>query len=431
MRILYNIAFMVFAVFSLPYLIARKKMHGSFGERLGALPAAVVSAKGAVWIHAVSVGEAVLAVKLASKIKKEFPGEKVIVSTTTVTGNEIARSRGKGSIDALFYSPLDLSWIVRKVARSLSPKAYIMIETELWPNLLEELHSQGVPVALVNGRISDRSFRNYGKIASVMRRILGTLSLFCMQSERDAEKIKKLGAPAASVRVTGNMKFDENPAVGEGRFYSKEDLGFGGTDDVIVCGSTHHGEEEALLDTFIALKDKHKDLKLIIAPRHIERAEAVGVYITSRGLKYRKFSGIAAGKDRGLSADVVLVDVIGHLKYIYAVATLIFIGGSLVKKGGQNPLEGASLGKPVVFGPNMSNFREISGILIEGGAAVTVKNDEELAGVFEELLADDRKREDIGRNAERIVKENAGALERTVREIAPLISDKRQALSVK
>lgn len=421
MRILYNIAFMVFAVFSLPYLIARKKMHGSFGERLGALPAAVVSAKGAVWIHAVSVGEAVLAVKLASKIKKEFPGEKVIVSTTTVTGNEIARSRGKVAIDALFYSPLDLSWIVRKVARSLSPKAYIMIETELWPNLLEELHSQGVPVALVNGRISDRSFRNYGKIASVMRRILGTLSLFCMQSERDAEKIKNLGAPAKNVRVTGNIKFDEVPLSAENTLYTRAGLGFGETDNVIVCGSTHHGEEEVLLDAFIGLKNRFRNLKLIVAPRHVERAEAVGVYIANRGLKYRRFSDVIADKDRGLSSDVILVDVIGHLKYIYAAATLIFIGGSLVKKGGQNPLEGASLGRPVVFGPYMSNFREISEILIEGSAAVKVKSCEELAGVFEELLANDRKREDIGRNAERIVKENAGALERTVREIGPLM----------
>jgi len=422
MRVLYDIVFLTFGVLCVPYLLIKRKAHRDFPQRLGFLPDSVVNIKRPVWIHAVSVGEAVLAVKLADKIKRDLPHIPVIVSTTTQTGNRVVRSKGKGIVDAVFYSPLDLRAVTARVVRLIDPALYIMVETELWPNLLEELHTRGVPVALINGRISDGSFRNYRKIRFVMRRILDNIDIFCVQSGKDAERIKELGASDDRVHVTGNMKFDEIPGAALSSSYSKRDLGFGENDKVIVAGSTHFSEEQDLIEVYKGLKRRYGDIRLILAPRHVERADAIEVYITKGGMSYYRFSALLSGTG-GITpgGDVVLVDTIGHLKDIYGTATLVFVGGSLVRKGGQNPIEGARLGKAVVFGPHMYNFREIAETFVEGEAAIMVKNKDQLASVFSELLEDDGKRERLASNAGKIVKENSGAIDRTMEKIAPLL----------
>jgi 3-deoxy-D-manno-octulosonic-acid transferase len=373
------------------------------------------------------VGEAALAGKLASLIKKHFPQIHIIVSTTTKTGNEMIHRSPEGAVDAVFYFPLDLSIIVSRVVRSIDPRLYVMVETELWPNLLEELHSRGIPVVLANGRLSDSSFGNYRKISIVMKRILSTIDCFCMQTPKDAERIRQLGASSEKVFALGNIKFDEAVSSPENSAFTRKDFGFSESDDVVVAGSTHSPEEEEIIDIYKELKESRAPLKLILAPRHTERADEVKTYIEKSGIGYCRFSDILSGKKAGGgSEDIVLVDTIGHLKDIYAVATLIFIGGSLAKKGGQNPIEGARWGKAVIFGPHMFNFREMANIFIEGGAAVSVKSAQQLKVTLKDLLEDAARRENMAQNGKRIIDKNSGALEKTIEKIEKYLVNSKQ-----
>jgi 3-deoxy-D-manno-octulosonic-acid transferase len=421
MRILYDIFFAIFSIIYLPYLLFKGKLHRDFLQRFSLLPGEVTRPEKPVWIHAVSVGEAALASKLANAIKDRFPRLPVVVSTTTRTGNDMARKTGAGTLDAVFYFPLDFSFVVRRAVRLIDPRLFVMIETELWPNLLEELHGSDVPVVLVNGRISDGSFRNYSRIGFITRRIIGNISLFCMQSGLDAERIKRLGASPEKVHVTGNIKFDTAGAADRPGL-KKEDLGFSGDDRLIVAGSTHYPEEGLVIDTFKELRRAGAGLRLVLAPRHVERIDAIKIYIENTGLSYRLFSGIVSGEDdKRAGGDILLVDTIGHLKDIYNAATLVFIGGSLARRGGQNPIEPARWGKAVIFGPHMSNFREVADIFTKGEAAVRVKDRTELKSVMEGLLRDRDRRRKMELNAARIMEENGGAVERTVERIAPFV----------
>jgi len=420
MRLLYDIFFILFALGYLPYLIVKGKLHGDFAQRFGFLKSEITGREKPVWIHAVSVGEAILAVKLTVRIKEKFPGSTVLISTTTETGNELAKTRGKGVVDGVFYFPLDISCVVSRVVRKIAPVLYITIETELWPNLMEELHRRRIPVVIANGRISDASFRNYSKVRFIMKRVLRNVDLCCMQSEKDAERILSLGSERAGTCVTGNMKFDELGESGKG--YSKNDLGFKDDTAVIVAGSTHPSEEEKIMNVYNRLKKTHNFLGLVIAPRHLDRVAEIEACLDKKVLAHRRFSkGILPGSRE----EVIVVDTIGHLKDIYTAATVIFVGGSLVPKGGQNPIEGARLGKPVVFGPYMTNFRETAETFIENEAAIMVSDEAELFDVFDRLLKDSAGRARLGENAGRIVTRNAGAIERTVGKISALIAEKK------
>ena len=426
MRVLYDIFFIIFSIIYIPCLLFKGKLHKDIKQRFGILPAELSHLEKPVWIHAVSVGEAAVASKLAGEIKKNFPQKSVIVSTTTKTGNEMARKSGKGEVDAVFYYPLDISWVVSKVVKLIDPALYMMIETELWPNLLEEFKAKGVPVLLANGRISDNSFGNYKKIGAITRRILGCIDHFCMQSKKDAERICSLGADSRKISVTGNMKFDGGLASSSrGEVFKKEQMGFSGEDRVIVAGSTHPPEEAEIINVYKTLKAKCADLKLILAPRHVERKDAVKIFIEKVGFKYRCFSDILNEKTASQGeADIILVDTIGHLKGLYDIATVVFIGGSIASKGGQNPIEAARLGKPVVFGPHMENFREIAEIFLETGGAVRASSFGELKEIFEGLLSDPEKRKRYSENAKKVVESNSGALSRTVEEIKRYIGKK-------
>ncbi|MGB2661103.1 MAG: 3-deoxy-D-manno-octulosonic acid transferase [Candidatus Omnitrophota bacterium] len=418
MKFLYDLVFLAFSILYLPYLVVKGKLHRDFLQRFSFLPEEVVRVRKPVWIHAVSVGEAALAGKLALSIKKHFPEIPVVVSTTTKTGNEMIRRFLKSSVDAVFYFPLDMSFIVSRDVKRVDPRLYVMVETELWPNLLEELHSKGVPVVLANGRLSDTSFRNYRKISFIMKRILRAIDSFCMQTEKDAERIKLLGAPPEKVHVTGNIKFDETVGLPGSAAFSRKDFGFGEDDKVLVAGSTHFPEEETIIGIYEELRSKWNDLKLVLAPRHVERVGDLKSRVEKSGIKYSRFSDILSGKATSLSGrDIVLVDTIGHLKDIYSIATLIFVGGSLAKKGGQNPIEGARWGKGVIFGPHMFNFREVANIFIEGGGAVSVKDSGQLKNVLKDLLEDTGKRENMSLNAKRIIESNSGAISKTLEKV--------------
>ncbi|NQT32094.1 MAG: 3-deoxy-D-manno-octulosonic acid transferase [Candidatus Omnitrophica bacterium] len=415
MSILYDLFFLIFSIIYVPFLLIKGKFHKDFIQRFGFLPEEITSLDSPVWIHAVSVGEAVLATKLAAAIKNRYGDIPVVISTTTQTGNNMARKSAGSAANGIFYYPLDFSLVARHVAKKINPRLYVMVETELWPNLLAQLKSCRIPVILANGRISDSSFANYKRIDFITKRIFECIDLCCMQSERDAERVQALGAEGDQVCVTGNMKFDEKTVLPEASPFSREYLGFNKDDEVIVAGSTHSPEEAIVIGIYKKLIRSSKHLKLVLAPRHVERSDEVGAYIEKEGFQYKRFSEIHKnnGTEEG-DYDIVLVDTIGHLKDLYSVATVVFIGGSIAKKGGQNPIEAARWGKAVVFGPAMSNFREISNICLSSNAAVAVKDASELQDVFKKLLADDSKRTKIAANASGVIARNIGALDRTV-----------------
>jgi len=420
-RLLYDIFFLIFGILYLPCIILRGRMPRGFGQKFGAVPEEVRALKKPVWIHAVSVGEAALAAKLAAAVKARFPSVPVAVSTTTRTGNDMIRKTAGGAVDAVFYYPFDISAVVSRAVRLIDPAVYVMVETELWPNLLEALRKRQVPVVLVNGRISDGSFSRYRRIRYFTRRILSCVSRSCMQSGADAERIKDLGAAAESVRVTGNMKFDEAMPSGE-PLINRQRCGFGDRDEVIVAGSTHAPEETGIIDVFRRLRTARPGLRMVLAPRHVERAEEVKACLDRAGVGYRCLSAILEGgiAEAG-ERDVLLVDTIGHLRDMYGIASVVFVGGSIAGKGGQNPIEAARWSKPVIFGPHMFNFREVSGIFLENGAAVEVKDFIQLERVLGELLDDtERRRRMSGLSAE-VIRSNAGAIEKTVAEIAPYL----------
>ncbi|MFH1878850.1 MAG: 3-deoxy-D-manno-octulosonic acid transferase [Candidatus Omnitrophota bacterium] len=419
MRALYDIFFVFFSIVYIPGLLFGRKMHRGFIQRFGILPGGLTGPEDRpLWIHAVSVGEAAVAAKIAARFKKMMPGIKILVSVTTRTGYNMALKAGKNDIDGVFYSPLDISAVVSRVVRKINPRAYIMIETELWPNILEQMRLRGVPVALVNGRISDHSFRNYMKIKFLTRRILGCIGCFCMQSDDDACRIKELGAPKAGVFVTGNVKFDETPLSTESRVFDKKTFGFNENEEVFVAGSTHFPEERVLIGVYKKLRDKYPGLKFILAPRHIERASGIREHFLKEGVKCRYLSEILAGAGkRAEGCDVVLVDTIGHLKTLYSMASVVFIGGSLAGKGGQNPIEAAVWGKPVVFGPNMQNFREIARVFTESGAAVKINDAGELGTVLDGILGDAGKKTLMAKASAEVIEKNSGALGRTVDRI--------------
>ncbi|MFH1836923.1 MAG: 3-deoxy-D-manno-octulosonic acid transferase [Candidatus Omnitrophota bacterium] len=416
MRIIYDLFFILFSLAYIPYLLIKGKGHKGFFQKFGILPKNVTTIKKPVWIHAVSVGEAVLAVKLAESIKKKQKDIPVIISTTTSTGNSLARKAGKDAADLVFYYPIDISFIVSRVVKIIDPRVYVMVETELWPNLLETFRSRKVPIVLVNGRISDNSFKNYRMIKPIIKRILRCIDLLCMQTSQDAERIKKLGAREEDVRVSGNIKFDEYLPDGVSGI-KRELLGFRENDKIIVAGSTHCPEEKELINIFKQLRSEHKDLKLIIAPRHIERTAEIKKDAEKHGFKYRLFSEMT-GDPKNENADILIIDTIGRLKDIYSSADIVFIGGSIAKRGGQNPIEAARWGKPVIFGPNMFNFKEMSEIFLEHDAAICIKGTEDLKMTVSGLLSDPEKCSKISENARGVIRDNAGALDGTMELIS-------------
>ncbi|MFH1395566.1 MAG: 3-deoxy-D-manno-octulosonic acid transferase [Candidatus Omnitrophota bacterium] len=418
MKFLYDLFFILFSILYIPYLVFKGKIHRGFLEKFGFLPEKIIRLRNPVWIHSVSVGEAVLGVKLAAQLKKCFPDKPIIISTTTQTGHDVILKTANDVVDAVFYYPLDLSFITAKVVSKLQPSAYIMIETELWPNMLRELYVRNVPVVMVNGRISDSSFANYMRIKFVMRHIFKCVSCFCMQTDKDAEKIVKLGAAKNKVYVSGNMKFDEGLFSLGRKGFNLDSFGFHPEDKVIVAGSTHFPEEIDVIDVYKDLKSERSNLRLIIAPRHVERTLKIQTDIEKAGLKCLLFSEILKGNNQNnVLNKIVLVDTIGHLADIYSVADIVFIGGSLVKKGGQNPIEPARWGKTVIFGPNMFNFRKITDTFLENNAACLIKNKQELKIKIKEFLSDMRKSREMSKNALKVIEQNSGAIVKTVEKI--------------
>ena len=372
-----------------------------------------------IWIHAVSLGEVTAVTPLVNELHRRHPEYRLVVSTVTETGREAVEQRLSGVADHC-YAPLDFPWVVSRFIEGLQPVLYLFVETELWPNLLWHLRRRGVPTALVNGRLSSRSFvrQQWAPVRSFYRTMLQTLSLCLMQSDRDVDRIVALGAEASRVRRTGNIKFDQPiPAAVEGGTL-RVHLGLRDTDQLFVAGSTHPGEEETLVECYRALVTRCPSAVLLLAPRHIERAESVEAMIRARGIAVQRRSTIRqAGVSPSTGPRVVVLDSRGELATIYREAVVAFVGGTLVPIGGHNLLEPAQWAKPVLFGPYTDHCAEIADLLIQAGGGRRVLQAEDLTREVLALFSNDEERGRIGRSARQVVEQNQGALQRTLEAI--------------
>jgi 3-deoxy-D-manno-octulosonic-acid transferase len=422
----YNLALLVALVAGSPWWLWRmattERYREGLLERLGRVrPPRAQTDRPMIWIHAVSVGEVLAVTRLVKMLDAVLPRFFVIVSTTTRTGQELARERfGAGRV---FYSPLDLPWAVRSHLNAIRPSLLILAETEFWPNLLSGCFRRQIPVAVVNARISDRSWPRYRRLRRLWRPILSRLSRVLAQSETDAERLKAIGCLPERVMVAGNLKFDVRAAeeAAATRLLKVRASGL----RMVVAGSTLEGEEAALLEAWPRLLDADPKLVLVLAPRHPERFGAVAALLDESSFHWTRRS--AWPSDSSIAprpvepGEIVLLDTIGELASVYSLAAVAFVGGSLVRAGGHNPLEPAQFGVPVVMGPNYANFRSITDDLLAHQALRTVGR-EELASVLIELLSDSAAAKAMGARAQQVFAQQAGATERCVEAIRELLA---------
>jgi 3-deoxy-D-manno-octulosonic-acid transferase len=417
----------VFIVVS-PYFVYQairyKKYIGSLSQRLGYLPISFnMDGEESIWIHAVSVGEALTARALAAELKARYPRLRLFLSTTTMAGQQVAR-RSLQHVDAVFYFPFDWTVIVRRTLNLVKPRLFIMMETEIWPNLLHECRRRGIRSVMINGRISSRSYPRYRIVRPFFRRVLADVDRFCMQSEESARRLIDLGADAARVTVTGSLKFDslEMPAAtahGKPRERVLRFFRLAPHRTVLVAGSTMRGEEAAVLRAFARIKAKSPGALAILAPRQPERFGEVERLARETGFATMKRSDLPI--DVEPRADVIVLDTIGELAQLYQLATAVFVGGSLADHGGHNILEPAVFGKPIVFGPHMQNFKEIADTFLANGAALQVGSDEDLDETLIALATDPVRRARLGAAARALVEANRGAKGKTLAVIADLM----------
>ncbi|MEW5802155.1 MAG: 3-deoxy-D-manno-octulosonic acid transferase [bacterium] len=378
------------------------------------------------WIHAVSVGEVVAATPLIKELKARHSDLPLTISTVTRTGREmVVKSLGRKTQS--IFLPFDFRWITERAMKLIHPRFLLLTETEIWPNVIQSASRRAIPVMIINGRISSRSYRRYRLVRSLLRPVLGRIRVFGMQSSRDASRIIQLGADPKRVFVTGNLKFDQLNTRISGA--EQNDLAQGlrllPQAPVFMAGSTHRREEELIIEVYKHVLTHFPDLVLLIAPRYLPEIPAIeakcsqeGLYSERKTLLCRgespKPAGGGSGGQHGLSGRVIILDTIGELSKMYSLATVVFVGGSLVPVGGHNMLEPAMYGKPILFGSHVDNFREISQLLKNCGAGFEAKSKEELKGYLEGLLQDRPRREAAGRSAVRVVEENRGATQKTM-----------------
>lgn len=418
MFIIYDLIILAFAFIYLPVYLFRRKFHPGFQARLGILPDDLKLSK-PIWIHAVSVGEVMAVKNLVKELRISHPDKRFFITTVTPTGNKIAKDIA-GEIDFVSYFPLDLSFIVRNVVDKIRPALFIITETEIWPNLVSYLYHKNIPIVLVNGRISDRSFKGYLFIKFLVKPILNKINLFCVQTRSDAARLINLGVPEDKIQITGNMKFDIQDYTDSKKDYTdyKLKLGLGTMEKLWVAGSTHPGEEEIILEVYKELLNEFPDLRLLIAPRHPERTKEIDNIVINFGFNPLNVSQLASWPVKPVSRKTVFIlDIMGQLMYFYSLASIVFVGGSLVKKGGHNILEPASLSKPVIFGPYMFNFRDIAGLFLQNKACILVHNRKELLSSVRDLLNNPYRVTELNQRAKAIILENQGATSKNLEYI--------------
>jgi len=445
---LYSLLVLIVAVVASPWFIYQalrhKKYVGSFGQRMGYLPVSFnMDADESIWIHAVSVGEVLTARPLISDLKRRYPNLRMFLSTTTMSGQQLAR-RSVPDVDAVFYFPFDFVFVIRRTLDLVRPKLFIMMETEIWPNLLRECRARGIKTAVVNGRLSARSFPRYRMIRPMMRRVLDHIDRFLVQSEESARRFIDLGADPARVVVTGSLKFDSlelsSTALQAGAPAARSVRGgvearardrvlryfrVPASRPVIVAGSTMKGEEIAVLRAFRRVRTTAPNTLLVLAARNPERFGEAEQLARQEGWKVARRSDLAI--DAEPRVDVVVLDTIGELATIYQIATVVFVGGSLVATGGHNVLEPAVFGKPIVFGPHMQNFLEIAEAFVSNGAGVQLADDTQLEEAFLQLMGDPVRRARLGAAARALVEANRGANDKSVTVLSALLPQEPRA----
>jgi 3-deoxy-D-manno-octulosonic-acid transferase len=412
-----------------PYLawqaVRYRKYIGSLGQRLGYLPITFnLDGEESIWIHAVSVGEVLTARALLPQLRERYPRLRLYLSTTTMTGQQIARNSLQ-FVDGVFYFPFDLGFIVNRTLRLVKPRLFIMMETEIWPNLLRACKRTGVRTVLVNGRISSRSYPRYRLARPFLRRVLTNVDRFCMQSDESARRIIDMGATPDRVVVTGSLKFDSlevpgaSTAADRGRNRVLRYFRIAPGRPVLIAASTLKGEEEPVFEAFQRIRARLPETLLIIAPRKPERFVEVEQIARRGGWNVARRTELAV--DAEPRHDVVVLDTIGELAQLYQVATAVFVGGSLVDQGGHNILEPAVHGKPIVFGPYMQNFAEIAETFLKNKAAIQVSGQGELADVLVRLIGDPVERASLSAAARALVEANRGAKQRTLAVMSELL----------
>lgn len=424
---LYSLLLAAGMILSSPYWLYQILRHGKyrtgFFERTGRVPARLLARQsapvreGVIWVHAVSVGEVLAVGRLVEEMQLRFPRHQVFVTTTTDTGQALARKRfGE---DNVFYFPMDFGFAIRPYLEVLRPELVVLAETEFWPNFLRMAHTSGARIAVVNARISDRSWPQYRRFRWALKKMLAHVDLFLAQTPTDAERLRAIGAATERVEVTGNLKFDvappPPPAVVDSlrRSLAAEQAG-----PVLVCGSTVEGEEPLLLKAFENLRVQHPQAVMLLAPRHPERFDDVAILVQQMGLALARRS---RWHGEPLAGGVLLLDSMGELAALYALADVAFVGGSLVPRGGHNIIEPAQHGVAIVTGNHTENFRDIVG-LFQSRDAVRIVGVAELPLTFMQLLADDAERHALGQRARDTMRSQTGATSRTLQALETLLS---------
>jgi 3-deoxy-D-manno-octulosonic-acid transferase len=421
---LYSVALGIAMLVSLPYWLFQMALRGKyrkgFGERMGMVPPRLrlpEAQDAVIWVHAVSVGEVLATAGLVEELGRNLPRHKIFISTTTDTGQTLARKRfGEANV---FYFPMDFVFAIRPYLRALRPQIVVIAETEFWPNFMRLAHGSGARIAVVNARISDRSWPRYRRVRGLLRKVLGNVDLFLAQTGADAARLQDIGARREDVRVTGNLKFDvpalAPPAIVESL---RKSITASNSGPVLVCGSTVEGEEPLLLKVFENLLVQHPRMMMVLAPRHPERFAAVTSLLEKMSIRFFRRS-VWQGEE--LAGGVLLLDTIGELAALYALADIAFVGGSLVPHGGHNIIEPAQHGVATLVGNHTENFRDIVG-LFQSRDAVRVVGPAELPLVLMELLANDKERRALGQRAAETMRSQVGATARTASELQQLLA---------
>ena len=435
---LYNLAILLILPVAVAYLAVQLLVHRRYREsllaRLGFLSRADLSSPHGtpetkshgpvLWIHAVSVGEVVAVTPLVRRLRQCFPNGRLVVSTITETGQATARQKIPEA-DEFIYFPFDLRWIVGKVIRVIRPSLFVFLETEIWPNFLYALAKKGIPSVMVNGRISSRSYKGYRLVAPFFRKVLEGVRLFSVQTDLDRQRLIALGVDPSKVVKTGNMKYDQATLEISGDLIEiRKGLRLPTSCDLILAGSTHEGEEEAMASCYRSLSKKYPGVRLLLAPRHLDRIERIEGLLQRQGLKVVRRTKIDSCGFSVLPSDtVILLDTLGELQRLYSMASLVFVGGSLVPIGGHNVLEPAALAMPILFGPHMETYHEIAQLLVERQGACQVADTDELLDQMDRLLANPDQSARMGMQAREVVLEQQGVVEKNLTLLRGILGD--------
>jgi 3-deoxy-D-manno-octulosonic-acid transferase len=416
---LLNLVYLSLLAVLSPWLAYRRwrlgKRAGNRAERwLGKLPRRPRKNAPCVWFQAVSVGEVVQLRPVLEGLRAAHPDTEIYLTTTTTTGYEVARKLYPQLTVA--YFPLDFSWAIDKAIQRIRPSLLVLVELELWPNLILRTARHDIPIVLMNGRISEKSFRGYRRLRPLMAALLRRLTWMAVQTDEYADRLRQLGAAADRIRVTGSIKFDrvesnrDNLATAELRRF----FGIAEGDRVFIAGSTQSPEEELALDAYLKLRETHPELRLLLVPRHKERFEEVAALVEARGLSLLRRSRGTPAPTAGLDRPVLMLDTLGELSACWGLAEIAFVGGSLTNRGGQNMIEPSGFGAAVLFGPNTQNFRDVVSLLLSQEAARVVRDGADLTESVAQLLNNPEEARQLGRRAQQLVVAQQGATRRTI-----------------